>query len=109
MSISHICSRLSLAISSRQQRADAVNYRNLRTVKQIADANPAFTEASLRWMIYRSEETGLDEVLVRVGRRVLFGMDKFNEWLEQRRQCRLNSRAGSAHSSWQPPRSYAGR
>lgn len=86
-----------------------MNYEKLRTVKQIADANPAFTEASLRWMIYRSDENGLDEVLVRVGRRVLFDMDEFNDWLERRRQVRVNGPRGNADSSWRPPRSYAGR
>ncbi len=76
-----------------------MDYENLRTVKQIAVANPAFTEASLRWMIYRSRENGLDEVLVRVGRRVLFDLDKFNEWLESRRQRRLNAQP-RARAPW---------
>ncbi len=86
-----------------------MNYEKLRTVKQIAEANPAFTEASLRWLIYQSDQNGLDEVLVRVGRRVLFDMEKFNEWLEHRRQVRLYGREGIAGSSWRPPHSYAGR
>lgn len=86
-----------------------MNYRKLKTVKQLAHENPAFTEASLRWLIYRAEENGIDEVLVRVGRRVLFDMERFEEWLEKRRQTHLSPQAGSAGSSWRPPRSYVGR
>ncbi len=86
-----------------------MNYDRLKTVKQLAEENPAFTEASLRWLIYRAAENGIDEVLVRVGRRVLFDMDRFEDWLEKRRQDRISARAGSAGSSWRPPRSYAGR
>ncbi len=86
-----------------------MNFDNLKTVKQLADANPAFTEASLRWLIYRAEDNGLDEVIVRVGRRVLFDMDKFEEWLENRRQAQLTSQEGSVGSSWQPHRSYVAR
>ncbi len=86
-----------------------MNYDRLKTVKQLSEENPAFTEASLRWLIYRAEENGIDEVLVRVGRRVLFDMDRFEEWLEKRRQAKLSSREGSAGSSWRPHRSYAGR
>lgn len=40
-----------------------MNYDRLKTVKQLAEENPAFTEASLRWLIYRAEENGIDEVL----------------------------------------------
>jgi len=87
-----------------------LNFDNLKTVRQLAEANPAFTEASLRWLIYRAEENGLDEVIVRVGRRVLFDMDKLEDWLENRRQARLTSQqAESAGSSWRPHHSYVAR
>ena len=87
-----------------------MDFDNLKTVKQLAEGNPAFTEASLRWLIYRAHENGLDEVIVRVGRRVLFDMERFEDWLEDRRQARLTSQQEeSARSSWQPPRSYVAR
>jgi hypothetical protein len=53
---------------------------NCLTISPLAtgtEENPAFTEASLRWLIYRVGENGIDEVLVRAGRRVLFDMDRF--------------------------------
>ena len=87
-----------------------MDFDNLKTVRQLAEANPAFTESSLRWLIYRAHDNGLDEAIVRVGRRVLFDMDRFEDWLEDRRQARLTSQqAESAGSSWQQHRSYVAR
>ena len=57
----------------------------LLTVKQLADASPAFTEASLRWQIFNSTTNGLDRALVKVGRRVLIDVAEFELWLEQQR------------------------
>ena len=66
----------------------------LRTVKQFAEANPAFSEASLRWLIFKagSPETdsdyehnsGLNDALVRVGRRVLIDEQMFFNWLRRK-------------------------
>ena len=58
---------------------------NLKTVRQLAEASPAFSEQSIRWLIFNSERNGLDTALVRVGRRVLVDTERFNEWLEERR------------------------
>ena len=58
---------------------------NLRTVKQLAHSSPAFTEASLRWLIFQAGSNGLESALVRVGRRVLFDVERFNSWLEEHR------------------------
>lgn len=77
-----------------------VDFRKLRTVRQIVELSKganggeeaAFTEGGLRWMIFHSERNGLDEALVRVGRRVLVDEDAFNEWLERgRRPPRVSS------------------
>ena len=86
-----------------------MNFEKLRTVKQIAESNPAFTEASLRWLIYRADENGIDQVLVRVGRRVLFDMEKFNDWLESKRQTHVAADPGTYGSFEQPHRSYVDR
>jgi hypothetical protein len=100
--VSYICSRLWLIIDASTEADDGItllDWESLRTVKQIAEANPAFSEGSHRWLIYRSQENGLDEVLVRIGRRVLFDLDKFNDWLESHRQTRLSERE-SARAPW---------
>ena len=64
----------------------------LRTVKQFAAAHPAFTEGSLRWLIFKagSSQTvsddhpaALNDALVRIGRRVLIDEHKFFEWVRE--------------------------
>ena len=60
-------------------------FDDLRTVRQVAEASPAFSEASLRWLIFNGESNGFAEVLVKVGRRVLIDVRKLDEWLEKNR------------------------
>ena len=70
-----------------------VRFDNLRTVRQIVEASreasggqqPAITEGGLRWLIFRADQNGLDEAIVRVGRRVLIDVEAFNRWLERGR------------------------
>lgn len=71
-----------------------IDYRKLRTVRQIVEESkaasgggePAFSEGSLRWLIFHACQNGLDEALVRVGRRVFIDEDAFNAWLERGRK-----------------------
>ena len=66
----------------------------LRTVKQFAEAYPAFSEASLRWLIFKAGSPDLDanyehnsalnDALIRVGRRVLIDEQKFFDWLRHK-------------------------
>jgi len=63
-------------------------YTDLRTIKQLARENPAFTEASLRWLVFNARHNGLDTAIVRVGRRVLIDVQKLDVWLETRREAR---------------------
>lgn len=59
--------------------------RNLLTVKQFADANPAFTEAGLRWQIFNESTNGLAKsgAILRRGRRVYIDVDRYFAWLDQ--------------------------
>ena len=62
--------------------------QDLRSVRQLAkELRPtgAFTEASLRWLIFNRTSNGFDSCLVRVGRKVLIDRQRFGEWLEVRR------------------------
>lgn len=61
------------------------DFRNLRTVDQIAESNPTFSPASLRWLIFNAQSNGFDAALVRVGRRVLIDEVALNGWLERQR------------------------
>ena len=68
---------------------------NLVTVKQLSEVCPAFTEASLRWLIFNAKANGLDRALVKVGRRILVDEIEFGRWLEERR---LSDRPNGADS-----------
>jgi len=60
----------------------------LRTVKQLAEElrpTGAFTEASLRWLIFNAKGNGFERALVRLGRRVFIHRERFGEWLEAQR------------------------
>lgn len=66
----------------------------LMTVRQLAEAQPAFSESSLRWLLFNAHTNGLDDsgAIVRIGRRVLIDVDKFGVWIERAnlvsRECR---------------------
>ena len=68
----------------KEQKNEELDPGRLRTVRQVAEECPAFTEGGLRWAIFKRRENGLDAALVRRGRRVLIDMDKFSAWLETR-------------------------
>ncbi len=56
--------------------------RQLLTVRQFVRAYPAFTEGSVRWLLFNGEWNRFEEAIVRVGHRVLIDTDKFERWLE---------------------------
>lgn len=63
----------------------------LHTVKSFTESHPAFTEASLRSLIFHSTDrqssrgpikgNGLSGAIVRLGRKILIDETKFLEWL----------------------------
>lgn len=69
-----------------------VDYRNLRTVKQIADECPAVTIGQLRWWIFNAESNGMAVALVRIGGRVYIDVDAFNSWMEDARVRTMDAR-----------------
>ena len=72
-----------------------MSYEHLRTVRQVAEANPAFSENSLRWLIFNKAENGFGEVLVKIGRRVLIDVERLGRWLEAQR-CGREGKRGVA-------------
>lgn len=64
-----------------------VDYRDLRTVKQIADEAPGITASKLRWWIFHAETSGIAPALVRIGGRVYIDRAEFNRWLEGQRMA----------------------
>lgn len=62
-----------------------MQFEDLKTIKQISAANPAFSEAGLRWMVFNARTNGLDSVIHKVGNRVLIDVRRFNAWLDRKR------------------------
>lgn len=72
--------------------------RTLLTVKQFADKHPAFSQGSLRNLIFLASPrpasngkipgNGLDMALVRIGRKLLIDEKMFFEWVEQQQGVR---------------------
>jgi len=56
---------------------------NIVTVSEFAKRHSAFTEGSLRWMIFNAASNGLNEsgAIIRLGRKVLIDEDKFRGYL----------------------------
>jgi hypothetical protein len=64
--------------------------QNLRTVRQLAEECPAFSEWSIRKLIAQAELNGLSKSVVRLGRRVLIDRKHFDQWLESHRESPVN-------------------
>jgi len=63
-------------------KAEDFDFRDLRTVEQIAHENQAACPgARLRWWIERADSNGFRQCLVRVGRTVQIHEPRFNRWL----------------------------
>ena len=62
-----------------------MNAKSLRTVAQLAEELPAFSQAAIRRLIFNAEENGLAPAIFRIGRRVLIDIGLFSQWLEARR------------------------
>lgn len=56
-------------------------FRDLKTVKQLAAEIPAFSEASLRWLLFNKKKNGLDRCVRKVGGRVLIDTAEFERWI----------------------------
>ena len=72
------------------------NVLGLGTVQQTSERFPAFSQSSLRFLIFNAEprlssrnETipgnGLAPAIIRIGRKVLIDQDKFLDWIEDHR------------------------
>ena len=65
-----------------------VSPRQLHTVRQFCQENPAFTPGSLRWLLFHRQTNGLERAVIKIGRRILIDTDKFFEWLDAQNACR---------------------
>ncbi len=58
------------------------------TVLDVAKKFPAFTEGSLRWLLFNREANGFNRCVVRIGRRVLIDEVELVAWLRDHREVR---------------------
>jgi hypothetical protein len=63
-----------------------MNAQNALSVAQLAELNPAFSEATIRWWIFNAETNGFNRCLIRIGGRVFIDRSAFEAWLEEHRQ-----------------------
>lgn len=57
------------------------------TVKQTAEKFPAFSENSLRWIIFNSKLNGATAFIRKVGRKVLIDADGFVSWIDSQKEA----------------------
>jgi hypothetical protein len=57
------------------------------TVEQFAQKYPAFTDSSLRWLLFNRAHNGLAAAVVQLGRRVLIDEAAFVAWLRRHREA----------------------
>ena len=57
------------------------------TVKQTAEKYPAFSENSLRWIIFNSKINGATAFIRKVGRKILIDADGFVSWIDGQKEA----------------------
>jgi hypothetical protein len=78
----------------------------LLTVQQFCEKHKAFTPGGMRWLLFHRMTNGLEQAVVRVGRRLLLNEAEFFRWLSaqnvpQKQQARngpINSEIPKRHS-----------
>ena len=58
----------------------------LLTVPQFALEHPAFSQSSLRHLIFDANTNGFRQVIKRVGRKILIDETAFFHWIEEQQQ-----------------------
>ena len=81
----HGLGRKGTKTESHQGAASEVSAADLRTVKQVTEVRPAFTEPSLRWLIFNAGENGFGPCVVKLRRRVFIDLEAFDQYLEDHR------------------------
>ena len=58
--------------------------KRLSTVRNLPALYPdaGFTQNSIRWLIFNADENGFSHCVVRLGRKVLIDLARFEEWLD---------------------------
>ncbi len=70
-----------------------VPVKRYAAVKQIPALYPAFTESSLRWLIFNENQNGFNNCIRRAGRKILVDLDGFESWIDHQ-----NKQGGVSHA-----------
>lgn len=63
--------------------------KRLSPIKKIPEYYPgAFTEASIRWLIFNESSNGFSSCICRIGRKVLIDLDAFEAWINSQKNMR---------------------
>ncbi|WP_131781171.1 hypothetical protein [Legionella gresilensis] len=60
--------------------------KRLARVKKIPEIYPAFTESSIRWLIFNEHQNGFSRCIRRIGKKILLDLDQFESWIDERCQ-----------------------
>jgi hypothetical protein len=63
---------------------------NLLTVKQFAEKHPAFSQHSLRYLIFHEKSNGLNSAIARIGRKILIREAAFFDWVDAQQTSKEN-------------------
>ncbi|HAU1183356.1 TPA: hypothetical protein JBI17_11515 [Legionella pneumophila] len=58
--------------------------KRLARVKKIPEFYPAFTESSIRWLIFNEHQNGFSRCVKRIGKKILLDLDQFESWIDER-------------------------
>ena len=56
------------------------------TVAQMSQRFPAFTQGSIRWLIFNEKDNGFSKVIRRIGRKVIINLQEFKKYIEEQSQ-----------------------
>ena len=51
------------------------------TVKELSKLYPSFSEPTLRYLLYKGEENGINKCVRRIGKKILFNISDFENWV----------------------------
>ncbi len=53
------------------------------SVKQLANLYPAFSEGSIRWILFHREYNGASNFVIKIGKKIVIDLEKFDYWLNK--------------------------
>lgn len=58
------------------------NQKRLATVRQMPEFYPAFSQQSIRWLIFNEKTNGFSQCTRRIGGKIVIDLDCFEQWVD---------------------------